>query len=142
MDKKTAKNLKYLVGVAVVLVFVGIAFSTTTSESFVNPYKSVSEIVNNAQSYQGKQIQVQGYVVEGTVSWVPKNLNFTLTDGKASIKVAYYGVIPATFPLDKELDSNSRIDVVAIGTLRGDTVIANKLLVKCPSKYEAKVSAE
>jgi cytochrome c-type biogenesis protein CcmE len=142
MDKKTAKNLKYLVGVAVVLVFVGIAFSTTSSESFVNPYKSVSEVVNNAQSYQGKQVQVQGYVVEGTVSWVPKNLNFTLTDGKASIKVAYYGVIPATFPLDKEFDPNSQIDVVAIGTLRGDTLIANKLLVKCPSKYEAKVSAE
>ncbi|WP_456474428.1 cytochrome c maturation protein CcmE [Candidatus Pyrohabitans sp.] len=142
MDRKTAKNLKYIVGIAVVLVFVGIAFSTTSSGSFVNPYKSVSEVVSNAQNYQGKQVQVQGYVVEGSVSWVPKNLNFTLTDEKATIKVAYYGVIPATFPLDKELDPNTQIDVVAIGTLQGDTVIANKLLVKCPSKYEAKVSAE
>jgi cytochrome c-type biogenesis protein CcmE len=142
MDKKTAKNLKYLAGAAVVVIFVGIAFSTTSSESFVNPYKSVSEVVGKAQSYQGKQVQVQGYVVEGTVSWAPKNLNFTLTDGKASIRVVYYGVIPATFPLGKELDPNSRIDVVAIGVLRGDTVIANKLLVKCPSKYEAKVSTE
>ena len=140
MDKKTAKNLKYLVGVAVVLVFVGIAFSTTTSESFVNPYKSVSEVVGKAQSYQGRQVQVQGYVVEGSVKWVPKNLNFTLTDGRASIRVAYYGVIPSTFPLGRKLGPNSRIDVVAIGVLRGDTLVASKLLVKCPSKYEAKLA--
>lgn len=139
---KTANRLKYLLGVVVILVFGGLAFSTTSGGSFVNPYRSVSEVVNNIQSYQGKQIQVNGYVMEGTVSWMPKNLNFTLTDGKASLKVAYYGVIPAAFPLNMEHDPGSQIGIVAVGALEGDTFIARKLLVNCPTKYEAKIKTE
>ncbi len=140
MDRRTARKLRYAVGIAVVLIFVGIAFSTTSSESFINPYKSVSEVVGNAQSYQGKYIQVKGYVVQGTVKWVPGNLNFTITDGSAKLRVAYYGVRPANFPVGEKLDEKSRIDVVVQGKLEGDVFVANKLLVKCPSKYEAKMA--
>ncbi|NOZ58306.1 MAG: cytochrome c maturation protein CcmE, partial [Euryarchaeota archaeon] len=74
------RNLRYVVGVLVVLVFLGIALSTATSESFVNPYKSVSDVVEDPGRYEGRQVQVQGYVVKESVEWAPRNLNFTLTD--------------------------------------------------------------
>ncbi len=132
--------MRYIAGAAVVLVFLGIALSTAMSESFVNPYRSVSDVVSGGQSYEGRQVQVQGYVVKESVEWAPRNLNFTLTDGRASIDVVYYGVIPATFPLGEELEQSTRIDVVAIGVVKNGRVYANKLLVKCPSKYEAKIA--
>ncbi len=135
------KKVKYIAGVALILIFVLVIFSTTSGgdSGFINPYKSVSDVVNNPSRYTNRQVQVQGIVVEDTVVWAPNNLNFTITDGKKYLDVVYYGVIPATFPLGKELDPNSRIDVVAIGTFDGQKVIANKLLVKCPSKYESEL---
>ncbi len=138
---KTKKKLKYAAGVGLILVFILVIFSTTSSSGsdFINPYKSVSEIVEHPNNYINKQVQVQGYVVKSTIAWAPKNLNFTLTDGKSTIPVVYYGVIPATFPLGAELDENSRIDVVAIGRFDGEKVVANQLLVKCPSKYQSQL---
>ncbi|NOZ58222.1 MAG: cytochrome c maturation protein CcmE, partial [Euryarchaeota archaeon] len=49
-------------------------------------------------------------------------------------------VIPATFPLGEDLEQTTRIDVVAIGVVKQGEIRASKLLVKCPSKYEAKVN--
>lgn len=138
---KTKKKLKYVAGVGLILVFLLVIFSTTSSSgsNFINPYKSVSEIVENPNNYINKQVQVQGYVVKDTIAWAPKNLNFTLTDGKNTIPIVYYGVIPATFPLGAELDESSRIDVVAIGRFDGEKVVADQLLVKCPSKYQSQL---
>lgn len=141
MKKSTSKKVKYLAGGGLILIFTLVILSTTAGgkSGFINPYKSVSEIANNPDEYRDERVQAQGVVVEGTVEWVPRNLNFTLTDGKARMDVVYEGVIPATFPLGKELDPNSKIEVVAIGVYDGEKVRAEKLLVKCPSKYETKM---
>ncbi|MEE8358701.1 MAG: cytochrome c maturation protein CcmE, partial [Candidatus Hydrothermarchaeales archaeon] len=54
---------------------------------------------------------------------------FRLTDGNATIDVEYTGDVPGTIKPD--------VGVTVIGTLVSpDKVVANKLLLKCPSKYE------
>jgi cytochrome c-type biogenesis protein CcmE len=55
---------------------------------------------------------------------------FTITDGAADMPVRYHGIIPDTF-----VDG---ADVVVEGAMSGDgTFVANNMLAKCPSKYEA-----
>lgn len=139
MDKKTAKNLKLVLGIAVILLCIVIGFSNI--ESFVNPYKTVSDLVSSPEKYLGRQVQVEGVVIENTIIWVPNTLTFVLTDGKEAMKVTYQGVLPSTFPVGKEIGEESKIDVVVIGSLTSlGEFKATQILVKCPSKYESRLN--
>ena len=97
--------------------------------SSVNPYISVSELVEKPKDYYGQQVQVMGVVEDGSVKRMGANLTFILTDNASSVKVIYYGDFPSGFQ-----EGNP---IVVIGTFQpGLLVQAEKILVKCPSKYE------
>ena len=71
-------------------------------------------------------------VVHGTVVRDPsgKQVTFDMSDGKATYKVDYRGLIPDTF--------SDSVDVVVEGRLGEDGVFhATTLLAKCASRYEA-----
>jgi cytochrome c-type biogenesis protein CcmE len=78
--------------------------------------------------YYGRQVQVTGIVKEGSVERVGATLTFILADNRSSIEVTYFGVYPSGFQEGNE--------VVVIGTLQDSVLQAEKVLVKCPSKYE------
>jgi cytochrome c-type biogenesis protein CcmE len=62
------------------------------------------------------------------------NVNFSIEENDASLKVAYQGVTPDMF-----IDGG---EVVVEGTLGKDGIFhANTLLTSCPSKYEAEKEA-
>jgi cytochrome c-type biogenesis protein CcmE len=137
VDRKTAKKVKLVLGAAVVVLFLSIGISAM--QDFVNPYKTVTDVTSNYDNYKGKSLQVEGYVIEETIEWNPQaqRLEFDLTDGDAVIHTTYIGLLPGTFPLDREIGTESRIDVVVIGELESPgTMKARQILVKCPSKYE------
>jgi cytochrome c-type biogenesis protein CcmE len=138
VNRKTAKKVKLILGAAVVVIFLSIGISAM--QDFVNPYKGVTEVASNYNGYKGKSLQVQGYVVEETIDWNPEQqrLQFDLTDdGGGIIHVTYEGLLPGTFPVERDIGSESRIDVVAIGELESPGAMrARQILVKCPSKYE------
>jgi len=138
VDRKTAKNFKLVLGLGVILLFVVIGFSAL--DGFVSPYKTVSEVVSHPQDYTGRQIQVEGYVVKESISWLPPVLKFAVTDGKNQLDIKYEGVLPGSFPTGK-IGNPSRIDIVVIGSM-ADTgeFLAGQVLVKCPSKYEQKLN--
>lgn len=139
MDKKTAKKLKVGFGALIIILFVAIGFSALSG--FVNPYKSVSEVVSSPDKFLNRQIQLEGRVVEETVRWVPNTLTFVLTDDVSQIQVTYEGVLPSNFPVGKDLGSESEIDVVVIGSLVSPNQFkAEQILVKCPSKYELQLN--
>jgi cytochrome c-type biogenesis protein CcmE len=77
-----------------------------------------------------KNVQVVGVVVDGTWEQVgPNTFEFKLTDGNDTVDVEYTGDVPGTF--------KPGVGITVIGTLVSpDKVVANKLLAKCPSKYE------
>ncbi len=98
-------------------------------------YLSVGELLARGNAAYGEQVRLMGKVVDGSVVKTPETntIQFTVADkdGGASVPAVYSGVVPDAF--------KQGADVVLEGALTpGGTFEASNLLVKCPSKYEAK----
>jgi cytochrome c-type biogenesis protein CcmE len=123
--KKTHRY--YLLGAVLLLAFAG--FSLSAFKETLTPY------VNYKQARDtDRVVQVAGALEKGSSKYVDTEdfLYFTLKDPatKETLRVRYKGLKPANF--------EDAISIVAIGQYdEGDKEFeANKLLVKCPSKYQ------
>jgi len=128
LDAREKRKLKLVLGIVVVVAL--LLFSMNSIGQFLNPLKFVSEVTAQPEQYMHRNVQVVGVIVNNTWRQVgPNSYTFRLTDGNSTIDVEYTGDVPGTF--------KPGIGVTVIGTLVApDKVMANKLLVKCPSKYE------
>lgn len=123
---------KYLIGgviIAVFLVWGTSAFLKTTIR-----YVSIEEARSSKTT-----VQVMGRIdfADAHYDTDKSRLEFAIYDPEASdkpsaerMKVIYYGVIPGNF--------EQATSVVLKGKSRGDTFVAEQMLVKCPSKYQGK----
>jgi cytochrome c-type biogenesis protein CcmE len=121
------KKPLYLMGVLLLLGFAG--FSMSSFKQTLTPY------VPYAKARSGERIvQVAGALDKGSSSYVSaqESLYFNLLDPKTreTLRVRYKGLKPANF--------EDAISIVAIGRYDTGTKVfeADKLLVKCPSKYQ------
>ena len=121
------RNRWYLLGGLLLLAFAG--FSFTAFKNSMTPYVSFE------RAREGNRIvQVAGALEKGSSRYVDaqESLLFTLKDPKSSetLKVRYKGLKPANF--------EDAISIVAIGRFDEGSreFTADKLLVKCPSKYQ------
>ncbi len=125
------KMLKLAVG-SIILIAASTAIILSLS-SFVNPYVTVNELLQDPQHYQDDNIQLVGMVVSGTLSYEDTNTQFILQDFDDStdtVDVKYNDIPP------NGLQDNQNI--VAIGQLHSNgEFVAHKLLMQCPSKYDA-----
>jgi len=124
------KRKRVIFAVIVVALALGILVYMGMSQ-FTTYYLTVSEFQGKIDSFNGKQVRVTGQVVPESVKWDTGNvtLNFTISDGNASLPVVYKGVVPDTF--------NTGNDVVVEGKYDPQgMLLASKLITKCPSKYE------
>lgn len=127
------KKAFYAVGVLLLLLFAGFSFSTF--KDTLTPYVSYEEARNRTQT-----VQVAGGLLANSTSYDSEadNLHFTLTDPESGdeMRVRYAGLKPANF--------EEAISIVAIGRFDAQTneLEADKLLVKCPSKYQGIESTE
>jgi cytochrome c-type biogenesis protein CcmE len=116
----------YLAGTALLLAFAGYAF--TSMRDTLTPYVSFAE----AQRDANRTLQVAGGLVKGSSDYADGALSFTIQEPKTNhtMRVSYRGVKPANF--------EEALSVVAIGRYvpATATLEADKLLVKCPSKYQ------
>ena len=121
----------YLAGAALLLAFAG--FALTSFRQTLTPYVSFDK----ARSLDNN-LQVAGGLVKKSSSYADGALSFTLREPSTgrTLRVRYRGVKPANF--------EEAISVVAIGRYRKgqDVLEADKLLVKCPSKYQGVSAAE
>jgi cytochrome c-type biogenesis protein CcmE len=96
-------------------------------------YMTVTELATTPVAPAAGGFRLDGKVAAGSVVYDQKapRLTFRMTDGKQAIGVQYDGLKPDAF-------ADGR-DVVVEGTFRHSdrTLIASKLVTKCPSKYEA-----
>jgi cytochrome c-type biogenesis protein CcmE len=96
-------------------------------------YMTVTELATARQAPKAGGFRLDGKVAVGSVVYDQKmpRLTFKMTDGKEAIGVQYDGLKPDAF-----MDGR---DVVVEGTFRQSdrTLVASKLVTKCPSKYEA-----
>jgi len=123
--KKTHRY--YLLGTVLLLAFAG--FSLSSFKETLTPYVNYKQARETA-----RVVQVAGALEKGSSKYVDTEdfLYFTLKDPatKETMRVRYKGLKPANF--------EDAISIVAIGQFDegAKEFEANKLLVKCPSKYQ------
>ena len=122
----------YVIGGVVIVL--AMAMAMYSFQSTLTSYVTVSEA-----KASNRPVQVAGIVVEGTDRYDldSNNLLFTLReDSGDQMKVEYDGPRPGNF--------DNVTKVVAIGKYepKRKVFLARELLVKCPSKYEGRVTGE
>lgn len=107
-------------------------FLTGTGNSKEVFYVSPTEFKADPK-LQRDRVRLKGNIVTGTVqsSADKMHLWFDIGDGKESVRVHYQGAVPDAFQEGLEAVVDGRMG--PSGTFEG-----RELVVKCPSKYEAK----
>jgi cytochrome c-type biogenesis protein CcmE len=122
-----------------VLAFAGLLWSTLREGT--EYFKNVDEVMTDRQAWEGKPLQLHGYVVPGSIMRKPNSLEWRFkvqnSPPRAAavapdniVEASYTGVVPDTFKDEAE--------VVLKGRLRphGFETAPNGVVAKCPSKYE------
>ena len=119
-----------ITAVVLVLAFAGMLWSTLREGT--EYYKHVDEVMTSPKTWEGKRLQLHGFVVPGT--WVRKpdslEYQFKVQNKGSVVEAAYTGVLPDTFKDDAEVVLKGRL------TPAGFHVDPNGVMAKCPSKYE------
>ena len=118
-------NLKVVLAVS--LFVLATAVGVTSFRKTVTPYISFAE----ARRSQGL-VQVNGVLADKqyVLRQDEQFLSFRLKDSEGQVlPVEYRGVIPGNF--------DQATSIVAIGRYDHGRFVADQLLVKCPSKYQA-----
>ncbi|MEM7050477.1 MAG: cytochrome c maturation protein CcmE [Acidobacteriota bacterium] len=120
-------KLPYFVGAMLLVTFA--AYSLTSFKDTLTPYVSYEQ----ARTAE-RVVQVAGGLDKSDIDYdmAGGSLRFTLLDPESddTLRVRYDGLKPANF--------EDAISIVAIGQFDAATneLAADKLLVKCPSKYQ------
>jgi cytochrome c-type biogenesis protein CcmE len=113
--------------VAMVLLVAATAIGVSSFKKSVTPYISFEE----ARRSHGL-VQVNGILAdkEYVLKKDEQFLSFRLKDSRGQVlPVEYRGVVPGNF--------DQATSIVAIGRYQNQQFVAEQLLVKCPSKYQA-----
>ena len=98
-------------------------------------YKHVDEVMTEPAAWQGKKLQLHGFVVEKSILRKPDTLEyrFQVQNNGHVVNASYTGVVPDTFKGGAEVVLKGRLGPGGFQVNPHDGVMA-----KCPSKYEAK----
>ncbi len=118
-------KVKWIIGITIIIISIGLAIYSF--QSSLNPYVTIAEAAETA-----RQVQVMGYIDDPdsiVFNQESGKLQFVLSDDEGTtVQVIYEG------PRPDNLDHAD--SVVVVGYYRDNVFAAEKLLVKCPSKYE------
>ena len=126
-------------GTSLVLVLAFAALMWSSLREGTEYYVHVDEVMSAPQSWEGKHLQLHGFVVPG--SWMRKpdtlEYKFKVQNKGSVVQASYTGVLPDTFKDEAEVVLKGRLSHA--GGFEGEP---NGVMAKCPSKYEpAKTSA-
>ena len=139
----THRYIKIGATVAVLLLaFTGLLWSTLREGT--EYFKHVDEVMTNRQAWEGKKLQLHGYVVPGSIYRKRDSLEYRFkvqnnparsAEQGSVVEASYTGIVPDTFKDEAE--------VVLRGRLAPDGFHTdpNGVVAKCPSKYEAKAAS-
>ncbi len=123
----------HIVGILVIAVAITIIISTTGDAS---AYKNFSEAKEMAEAGNESKIHVVGTLKKQNEQVIglmesPDKLSFSfimVDENKTEQQVFYPEPMPTDFLRSEQ--------VVVIGSYKNETFVANKILMKCPSKYK------
>jgi cytochrome c-type biogenesis protein CcmE len=122
----------YKIGATVLvlgLAFGGLMYSSLSEGTEF--YEHVDEVMANPGAWQGKRLQLHGFVVEKSILRRPDTLDYRFqvqSNGKV-VPVRYTGVVPDTFKDGAEIVLKGRLGP------DGFAVDRDGVMAKCPSKY-------
>ena len=126
-----AKSAKIAATIVVIALALGGLMYSTLSEG-AEYYKHVDEVMAEPAAWQGKPLQLHGFVVDKSIERRPNTLEyrFRIENNGKVVQAHYKGVVPDNFKHGTE--------VVVKGRLSPDgfSVAPNGIMAKCPSKYE------
>ena len=123
---------KLIIGGVILCVALGFLIYTLLDSS-MSYYLTVSELVDGGSARHSEEVRVSGIVVEGSLVQDDHGFQFAIADERASLPVIYSDDLPHTLTAGKE--------IVAKGKYGTDGIFrANKLIMKCASKYESEGS--
>ena len=114
-------------GVVLALAFAGLLYSTM-GES-LEYYKKVDEVMVDPAQWQGKALQVHGYAKQVSRKRDSLEYQFDIESNGKIMRAYYTGVTPDTFKNDSEVVVKGRLN-------KDNTLSANEIIAKCPSKYD------
>ena len=125
------KKKRFIIGIAVVvaaIVYLGVlGFSGSTMY-----YYRIPELLEMGDEAYDQGLRVGGAILAGSIERGGLDVTFTVVEEGEILQVEYTGLVPDTF--------KDGADVVIEGKLAGNGVfVADTILMKCPSKYEAEV---
>ncbi|HAK55190.1 MAG: cytochrome c maturation protein CcmE [Vicinamibacterales bacterium] len=119
-----------ITSVVLALAFSGLLWSTLSEGT--EYYKHVDEVTVDPAMWEGKNLQVHGFIVDKSIMRRPDSLDwrFEIENNGEVIQAEYSGIVPDTF--------TDGAEVVVKGQLgpEGFVVSPNGVMAKCPSKYE------
>src|SRR6185436_7148113 len=128
----STKSIRIAATAAVIALALGGLFYTTLSEG-TEYYVHVDEVMTDPGAWQGKRLQLHGFVVDKSIFVKPQTLEyrFQIQNKGSVVSASYTGIVPDTFKDGSE--------VVLKGHLGpgGFSVEPNGVMAKCPSKYVA-----
>jgi cytochrome c-type biogenesis protein CcmE len=112
---------------SIIIAVVGLCAMVGAFLFSASPYVTVAE----AKRSKGDNLHLAGDIIPGSLVSLPRDgiVRFNVKDANgATVQVVYSGPPPANM--------SDATKVVAIGGMKGSDFYSNKLLLKCPSKYE------
>ena len=124
------KAIKIAVTCVVLAAALGGLMYTTLSEG-TEYYIHVDEVMKDPAAWQGKRLQLHGYVTDLRQRPDSLDYKFQVTYNGKIITARYTGVVPDTFKGEAEVVLKGRLTPDG-----GFKVDPNGVMAKCPSKYE------
>lgn len=115
----------------VVVLFVALTgLLVTTLREDTQYYKTVNEVMARPTAWQGKRLQLHGYVTGIERKRDSLDYRFRVQSSGSIVQASYTGVVPDTFKEGAEVVLKGKLDTA------GFHVERNGVMAKCPSKYE------
>lgn len=126
-----SKNKKIIA--ALTLIFTAFMIMTFASMPTAGSKEmTISDIFNDRENFEGEYLMTEGLLIKDSIEWDAEaiELRFEIYDANETIlPVRYQGVQPDNFTED--------VIVIVEGFMNKDGLFeAEKVLTKCPSKYE------
>lgn len=118
------RKLWYIIGAVLIAVFLG--FGANAFKKSLTPYVGFAEAMESSS-----KVQIAGGLVPDSAEYLDETqqLRFVLADEEGvTLPVLYSGVTPGNF--------EEATQIVVVGSYQDGVFNAEKMLTKCPSKYQ------
>ena len=128
----------HIIGIVIIALAIGIIMTTAGDASTYVSFKEAKELALEGSS---KKVHVVGRLKKDPAGHIvgmeydavkdPNYFSFILSDtNKLEQRVVYFNPMPQDFERSEQ--------VVITGNMKNDVFVADKILLKCPSKYTEK----